>query len=488
MSVRHAALWSVGGQYIGFVLQFASSVIISRFFLDPAEIGLFSIALAAAMLVAILQDFGLTRYIANLPSVEHGDIARCSSVALIGALAIGGLIALGAGPLAAFYRQPGLAPILLIIAGSYVFVPFTIVPSALMGRSMAFRDLFFVNIGGALVQTGTAVGLAWIGFSASSLAWAMVAAALAKAVIAQFLRPALPLPPRFDGLRPVLAFGSQTSTLFVIGAIGSRTADLIIGWLLSLASTGLFTRATGLASQLRALISGAASSVLYPALARLQREGEELGDYYLRVVACFTAASWPAMAGLAVAAQPSVHLLFGPAWAGTAPVLTWIALGEILFIALPLHIELPMLRNRIRPLIARNAVDTEMSVALLYIGASISLDAAAISRVGYGAGWLLLYIGFVARMAGIRPAQLLPVYASSGLATLAAIVPMTVALFTVRDFATLSFLPLVGLAGAGVALWLIVLHLLRHPLAEEIAGLLSGLTTRMKRGAAGRPA
>lgn len=477
MGVRHAALWSVGGQYIGFVMQFASSVIISRFFLSPAEIGLFSIALAAAMLIAILQDFGLTRFIANLPYVTPGDINRCSSVALIFAFTIGVIVALVANPLGAFYGQPGLSPILRIIAASYLFVPFSIVPCALMARNMAFRGLFLVNIGGALAQTGVGLALAWAGFSAMSLAWAVVGAALARAVIAQVLRPALPFPLRFDGLRPVLSFGSQTSTLFVIGAIGSRTADLIIGWLLTLAATGLFTRATGLASQLRTLISGAASSVLYPALARLQREGEPLGDYYLRIVACFTAATWPAMAGLAVAAQPTVHLLFGPVWMGTAPVLSLIAIGELLFIALPLHIELPMLRNRIRPLIGRNLIDTVMSVGLLYIGASISLEAAAGSRIAYAAGWLLLYAPFVCRMADIRPARLIPVYASSGLGTIAAIAPMTIALLTLDNFATLSFLPLVGLAGAGVILWLIVLHLQRHPLADEIAALIGSFMT-----------
>ena len=480
MSVRHAAMWSIGSQYLGFVMQFASSVIISRFFLAPAEIGLFSIALAVAMLVSILQDFGLNRYISNLPHVTHADINQCSSVSLIFALIIGGALALGAYPIASFYRLPELAPIILIISISYVFAPFAVVPSALMIRTMAFRGLFLINIGGAAVQTACAITLAWMGFSAASLAWAMVAAALVKAIIAQVLRPALPFPLRFAGVRPILAFGSQTSALFVIGAIGSRTADLIIGWLINLTSTGLFTRATGLTTQVRSLISGAAGGVLYPTLARLQREGEDLGPYYLRVVACFTAATWPAMAGLAVAAQPTVHMLFGPAWAGTAPVLSWIAVGELLFIALPLHIELPMLRNRIRPLIARNIVDTIAAVTLLYIGASISLHAAAMSRVAYGVCWLAIYVRFICGIAGIKPRQLLPVYLSSGCATLAAIAPMGLAALTLDHFSTLPFLALAALAGTGVALWLVTLLLLRHPLADELIALLGSFAVRLR--------
>lgn len=481
MSVRHAALWSVGGQYIGFALQFASSVIISRFFLDPAEIGLFSIALAAAMLVSLLQDFGLTRYIANLPSLAGGELGRCSSVAMLFALVIGSFLALGAAPMADFYGEAGLAPILWIIAGSYLFVPLAIVPVAVLSREMAFRDMFFVNFAGAITQAGFAIGLAAMGFSAASLAWAMVAAAIVKGMAAQWRKPALPFPLRLDGLKPVLRFGSQSSALYMIGGIGYRSADLIVGALLSLTATGLFTRATGLAMQLRNLISGGASAVLYPALARLQREGEELGKPYLRVVSCFTAATWPAMAGLALAASPTINLLFGEKWLGSAPILMWIALGEMLVIALPLHIELPILRGAMKPLIFRNSLDTAASLALLFYGASFSAEGAAMSRVGYGLIWLCIYTRFTCHMAGIRPAQLLPVHLTSGFATLAAILPMGMARLWLPGFDQLGFIPLLLLAGAGVLLWLGALFAMRHPLSKEIAHMAADAAANLRR-------
>jgi O-antigen/teichoic acid export membrane protein len=108
MSVRTAAVWAMG-QYLSFVIQFATSVVISRFFLTPAEVGLFSVAMAAALVVSVLQDFGLTRYITGLPSVEGDD--RCSSVSLLFSFVVAGLIAAAALPMAHTYGQPKLAPI-----------------------------------------------------------------------------------------------------------------------------------------------------------------------------------------------------------------------------------------------------------------------------------------------------------------------------------------------------------------------------------------
>ena len=74
-------------------------------------------------------------------------------------------------------------------------------------------------------------------------------------------------------------------------------------------------------------------------------------------------------------------------------------------------------------------------------------------------------------MAGIRPAQLLPVHFTSAIATLAAIAPMAAAWAWMPGYDTLGFIPLASLAGAGVLLWLGALFAMRHPLADEIACL-----------------
>lgn len=473
--VRSAAVWAIAGQYLSFAIQFFSSVVIARFFLAPAELGLFSIALAAAMVVAILQDFGLTRYIAGLDHPDRAEIARCASVAVLFSWGIGMLIALTATPLAAFYGQPGLLPILLTIALSYAFSAFAIVPAALLGRDMAFRALFAGTMTSAVVQAGVAIGLAMLGWSALSLAWAMVAAAAVRALVLQAIRPALPLPPRFDGLAGVIRFGSQSSSLFVIGAIGSRSADLIIGKLLSLFATGLFTRATGLATQLRSLVSGAVGSVLYPALARMKRQGEPLAEPYLKIVACFTAGTWPAMAGLAIGAEPLVESLFGPRWIGVVPVLQLVAISEMLFEALPLQMEIPILHGAIRPLIRRNLLDTFASVGLLMLGAAISLDMAAASRVAYGAVWFTIYVRFGCGLIGLPVRRLIPVYVRSLAATLAAVAPLALGAVLLPDFRHCGLAMLGALALAGGLCWVGTLWAVGHPLRAEIATLLARL-------------
>ena len=61
MSVRTAAAWAITSQYASFAIQFVTSVVLARWFISPADLGLFSISFAAVTLVAFLQDFGVTR-------------------------------------------------------------------------------------------------------------------------------------------------------------------------------------------------------------------------------------------------------------------------------------------------------------------------------------------------------------------------------------------------------------------------------------------
>ena len=171
MGVRGAAVWAMAGQYLGFAIQFVSSVVISRWFLGPADLGLFSIAMALALVIAVIQDFGMARHVAALPQLTRDDLSRSSTVAVVFALALASVIALVAVPAAHVYHQPGLVPILLIIAGSYLCMPLTVMPLAVLSRTMGFHGHFVVSLGGAVTQGGVAIALAAWGWGAASLAW-----------------------------------------------------------------------------------------------------------------------------------------------------------------------------------------------------------------------------------------------------------------------------------------------------------------------------
>ncbi|WP_338242997.1 oligosaccharide flippase family protein [Aurantiacibacter hainanensis] len=484
MSVRGAALLAMASQMGAFAIQFVASVILARWFIDPDELGLFTIAFSFVSLLAVLQEFGINRYVAGEPDLDEEGIRTAFTVSLSISWAIAALCVLLSWPAAAFYDLPGLLPLLLVVAASYFFVPLATVPMALLHRRMDFKSNTMIEIGVVLTNAAVAIGLAWHGYGAIALAWGAFAQQVARAAIAQWrIGGRLPIPPRLAGAMPVLRFGGFSTVLSGMSQLGSRLPELLIGRLLDTVAVGLFARAYGLAWQLRWLVSGGMTTVFYPAFARFRDRGDPLGPHYERVTASFTALTWPAMAGLAACAVPVVGILYGERWLGAARPLEWIAMAQILMIALPLHVELPILLGRMRPMLWRFGLDTAVSVVLLAVGAMFSLEAAAASRVAYGIAWLLIHAPFLHSVVGFTWSGLVRIWLQSALVTGIAILPVWLSYVWIAPAPQAGFVQVAGATLAGVVCWLIALRQIRHPAYFEIHHFASQALSRFGWGA-----
>ena len=469
MSVRGAALLAMASQMGAFAIQFAASVILARWFIDPDELGLFTIAFSFVSLLAVLQEFGINRYVSGQADMDDDGIRTAFTVSLTISWAIAAACVLLSWPAAAFYDLPGLLPLLLVVAASYFFVPLATVPMALLHRTMDFKSNTMIEIGVVLTNAAVAIALAWHGYGAIALAWGAFAQQVARAAIAQWrVGGCLPIPPRLEGAMPVLRFGGFSTVLNGLSQLGSRLPELLIGRLLDTVAVGLFARAYGLAWQLRWLVSGGMTTVFYPAFGKFRDRGDALGPHYERVTASFTALTWPTMAGLAACAVPVIGILYGERWLGAARPLEWIAMSQILMIALPLHVELPILLNRMRPLVWRFALDTAVSVVLLAIGAWFSLEAAAASRVAYGVVWLMIHAPFLQSVVGFSWRGLFRIWLQSALVTGVAILPVWLSYVWIAPAAEAGFLQVFGAAMVGIAMWLVSLRQIRHPAYSEI--------------------
>jgi len=480
-SVRSAALWAAGSQYCLFAIQFATSVIISRFFLKPDEIGLFSVALAAAMIVAIIRDLGLTRYIGRHPTADADTVRHCTVIAVAFSFVIGALIMALAAPAARFYGEPRLFGILGLIAASYVLAPWSIVPVALLSRRLDFRATFTIDFAGAAANSACALTLAVLGFSAESLAWGMIAQAAMRAIVAQAWQPTpFSLKVRPDRLREIAGFGSSSALLYFSGGISLRMPDLIVGRMLGMEAAGLFSRGVALAGQLHNLVAGAVSAIYYPAFARLREEGRDLGPYYERVVAAHGAIVWPAMVLLAVLSQPVILLLYGEGWEAAAPLLAWVALAECCFVALPLHMDLPILMGRLRQLLWFNLADTVLAVVVLAVGAKIGIEAAAASRIVWGLGWIAIYAGWMRRLVGFRWPAMIRIYLGSAAVAAVTALPALYAVHVWRTPATLGFGGLVLASAASGVAWLAAICVLRHPARDDLTSTAAHLVEPLR--------
>jgi O-antigen/teichoic acid export membrane protein len=452
-------------------------VIIARLFLLPADVGLFSIALAAAMVVSIFQDMGISRFVTGQPQMREEHVRDYAAVASGIGWLIAGAVALVAWPLARFYGEPGLTKLMLIIAVSYLALPLAIVPAALLTRAMNFRALFVANAGSALIGGLVAVGTAATGSGPAALAWGMLATALTRLALVQLFRPVWPRRVQdMEVVRPMLGFGGSSFVISLSAALGLRSQDLIVGRMLGLTATGLFTRASALAGQMSMLVVGAINSVFYPAFAKKRDAKQDLKEPYMHLIACNTGVQWAAAVGLALSAEPLVYLLYGPKWIEVAPLLRWTALAEIFFVAIPLQMDIPILLGRIRQLVWVNLGDTAMTITILTTFCLWGVEAAALSRILVGATWFTIYALFIGGLLHLSPTAMAGNYLRSGICALAAGMPLLIARWQGWFGPEIGFLKLTVLCLAGALCWLLTLPLVRHPLWQEVRMAVSHLS------------
>ncbi|MCJ2183838.1 oligosaccharide flippase family protein [Novosphingobium sp. 1949] len=487
MTIRSAASWAMGAQYASFALQFATSLVLARYFISPEQLGLFSISFAAIGLLATLQDFGVNRYVCGESDLTPEKLQTSYTVSLAISWALALICVLAAWPLATYYGQPKILPLTLVIAASYFLVPFAIVPQALRQRELDFRSSAMITVGATMANTGVSVALGWCEWGSMALACGALAQQAARALIAQWRVGGLsPWPPRLEKPGRVLSFGGTNTVLVTCANVAASAPELMIGRLLGPASAGLYTRATGLAIQTRILLVGAVGGVFLPAFRKIREEGKPLGPPYLRIAAIFSAIMWPALAGLAVLSEPVIHLLYGARWLDSASLLLRLSVAQMFFVSMPMIADLGVLLDRKRELVVRNILDVVVVIALLALSAPFGLNAIATSRIVHGVLWSANFLFFLRRMVGFSWGEWFAVQLRSLALTLLAIAP-TLALYHFADGPReAGAAQILASAGAGAVVWAIGLWALRHPAFEElerVAAMLRARVSRRRKGA-----
>ncbi len=316
----HGLAWSAAGNAFLYLARFSAAVVLARL-LVPADFGLVAMAVAVIGFLQVLTREGFDAALVHRP--EADDRALCS--AFWGGLALGcALAALGvaAAPwVAAFYGEPGVAPLVRILSLHFVLDSLGLVPRALLRRSLDFRAITLVD-GSAHASAGLlAIALALVGFGVWSLAaQSLLAGALAAAAYwgRTIWRPRAA--PDLAALRELVGYSRNVWASNTLGYAVRNLDDVLIGRFLGPVALGLYGRAYRLMLLPLRTVSDTCTQVMFPSLSALRGDRERVRAIYLRMVAAIATVSAPLAVGLFVVADDLVLALLGSSWAETIPL------------------------------------------------------------------------------------------------------------------------------------------------------------------------
>lgn len=330
MAIRRALGISSIAELVGFGLGLVNVIAVSRL-LQPAEIGVFSVAVALMGFAHIFREFGVSQYLVQAPHIGREEFRAAFSVTLYASWLIAIALYLLSSPMATLYGNEGIAEILALLSLNFVIMPFGTPLLSMLRRELQFAKLAWINIAGSFVQTAVTIGAAMAGESYLSMAWGAIAMHLSRLLILSFLRPGETLiMPTTKGIREVARFGSFASLASIVGVLGSSAPDLIFGRTLGFVEVAFFSRAVGLNKMFVERINNLVRGVHFPTFAGNVRAGGDAAMLYGQTSNYLVAVTAPALAVFAVLSEPLIVFVFGTQWSRSAPIATIICSGMIL--------------------------------------------------------------------------------------------------------------------------------------------------------------
>lgn len=471
MSTRRSLAYAFLDRYAALALSIVASMVLARL-LTPAEVGVYSVAMALLALAATVRDMGAGQYLVREKDLTPERIRAVWTVQLGIGVALAVLVFAASVPAAAFYREPVMRDILWLLALNYLVNPFGSITYAWLIREMRYDSIAVMRFGSALASTVVSVVLAWRGHGAISLAWGSLCGTVANAAISMCYRPGgYPWLPGAQGIGRVLSFGGRLTVASLMRTLATGAPEFLLGRLQGLAAAGFYSRSQGLVAMFDRLVSDAVGNVAMALFSKEARANHDSRPSFLRAIAYVTALSWPFAVSLCLLAHPATRVLYGAQWDASVPLTRWLAAGMAFMSLVPLSTAVLVGTGDMNRLMKATAVLAVAAIAAAATGASLGLwqigaTLFAGSVVG-GTAFLatacrVLDVRAAALWQALRPSAVVAICTGAG----AAVSPLWFGATPDR-----SILPLaVGAAGALFGL-LAGLRVSRHPLTAEIARL-----------------
>lgn len=393
--IASGAAWMMLFKIVDKGIGLISTLILARL-LMPADFGLVAMATAVLAFTQLMSAFGfdtalIQRQDASRP---HYDTAWTFNVIFGSVIAV--LLLLLSVPTAHFYGEPRLTPILIVLAAGTLVGGFENIGTVAFRKELDFRSEFRYMLFKRLASFVVTLTLAFTLRSYWALVVGIVTGRAASVWISYRLhpfRPRLSLAKSAD----MMHFSKWIFVSSLIQFLQNRSTDFILGRTVGSHGLGVYNIAFEIASMPASEVIAPINRAAYPAYARLAVDPSALLERFLSIYAVISMVCFPIVALLFFIAEPAVHVVLGPKWLETIPLLRLLVVCGLMY---GLHSNIYTLLVAVGKPQANTLVQTIVLLvslpAIVYASLRFGVMGAAYAQVGASV------VSFVAMMTVFR--------------------------------------------------------------------------------------
>jgi O-antigen/teichoic acid export membrane protein len=318
-------------QGANFGLRLGSLMILARL-LGPKDFGLVGMVTAFTGVLNLFRDFGLSSAAVQRTTVTDEQISTLFWInILVGALF--GLVAVAMAPaVAAFYHEPRLVAVTIVLAAGFLFNAAGVQHSVLLQRQMRFTTLAVIGFVSLMVGTAIAISGAKTGYGYWALVAMTVSLPLTTTIGLWLTSGWVPgMPHRRTGVRSMIRFGGTITLNGLVAYVAYNAEKVLIGRFWGAAAIGIYGRAYQLVNIPTDNLNSAVGEVAFSALSRLQDDSRRLKSYFLKGYSLVLAMTLPITIAFALFADDVVVVLLGPKWKDAVVILRLLAPTILIF-------------------------------------------------------------------------------------------------------------------------------------------------------------
>ncbi len=314
-----------------FGLRLVTLMILARL-LDPKDFGLVGMVTAFTGVLDIFRDFGLSAATVQRVSVTQEQVSTLFWINIAFGVVLAVFMAVIAPGIAAFYHEPRLVWVTVVLASGLILNAAGVQHSALLQREMRFTTLAVIDVIALVVAGIVAVAGAKAGYGYWSLVAMTVSLPLTTAMGVWLATGWIPGPPRRQsGVRSMMRFGGTLTVTGLTVYLANNLDKVLLGRFWGVDALGLYGRAYQLINIPTSNLNSAAGEVAFSALSRLQDDPARRRNYFLKGFSLVLGLTLPITIACALFANDAVVVLLGPKWKDAAPIFRLLAPTILVF-------------------------------------------------------------------------------------------------------------------------------------------------------------
>ena len=307
-------LAKLSGQAAGFGFRAVFIVVLARL-LDPNDFGLVAMVTAVTGVYDLFTHAGLSMATIQKAEITNEQVSTLFWINILVGLILGFLCMATAPILVAFYNEPRLFWITLVMSIGFLINAAGVQHFALLERQLRYVAITAIGVFVQLASLCVGIGMALGGLGY----WALVGAAIVQPIVntacVWTVTSWIPgMPHRRSGIRSLIRFGGTITLNGLVVYIAYNMDKILIGRFWGADALGLYGRAYQLINIPTSTINTAIGGVTFSALSRVQNDSTRLKRYFLQGYSIMVSISIPLTIFSALWANDIILVLLGPKW------------------------------------------------------------------------------------------------------------------------------------------------------------------------------